>query len=182
MPSARATSSMRCRSRRPQKLRADLLLAAIELFVSMDAGGLAAPRPSRRYPTPRHLRRRCWNWSSSACAQTSPCCARRWGAAPVALAALLAFAGIAGSGAAAEFARLGCAGVAAAAFWRSYLPGRSRSARRARRSPRLERLALRSGLVTAAARQRAARQSAGSRRRQRRDLGRLPPRHAAADQ
>jgi Family of unknown function (DUF6136) len=70
----------------------------------------------------------------------------RW-TALFSLAALLAFAGIAGNGIAAEFARLGCAILAAAALWRSYLPRRSRAARRARRSPRWESLALGSGLV-----------------------------------
>lgn len=129
-----------------EKLRADLLLAACSYsFLWLPVGWLLID-PLGNSSAPSSAASLSELVLISLCANIALLRATHW-AALVAVALLLAFAGIAGDSAAAQLMRLGCAGLAAAAFWRSYLPGRSRSARRAHRSPRLERLALGSGLV-----------------------------------
>lgn len=60
---------------------------------------------------------------------------------------LLGYACAAGRGIGPEVARLACTGLAAALWWRSYLPARARPVSRPRRSAVMDRLALRSGLV-----------------------------------
>lgn len=60
---------------------------------------------------------------------------------------LLGYACAAGRGIGPEVARLACTLLAAAAWWRSYLPTRARAATPRRRSAALDRLALQSGLV-----------------------------------
>jgi Family of unknown function (DUF6136) len=64
-----------------------------------------------------------------------------------ALAATASFALLRGAGAAPSLGRLGCALLAGAALWSSYLPGAARAARAARRARIGEPLVLGSGLV-----------------------------------
>jgi len=132
-----------------QKLRADLLLAALSYsFLWLPVAWVLADPLGASPVTPSTVTAVLGLVAISLCVNIALLRGARLPAA-AALLALLVFACIGGDGAAAQIARIGCAAVAAWALCQSYLPGRSRIAARTRPHPLWERLALGSGLVTA---------------------------------
>jgi uncharacterized protein DUF6136 len=130
------------------KLRADLLLAALSYsFLWLPVGWVLADPLGASPVTASTVTAVLGLVAISLCTNIALLRGARRPAA-AALAALLAFAVIGGDGAAAQFARAGCAAVAALALWKSYLPDRSRMTTAPRPHPLWERLALGSGLVT----------------------------------